>query len=162
MQADVIAAVTEAAAHPAIAAALAGRAELMAASQRSYQAVVAPRDPGGLNQAERLALACRIARLNGDGALAEHYRQALGDDAAAMAVLAVPDAPPPDDMRLAAMLRHVDLVTRDPKRATRDDLAALQAAGIAQADIVRLTQLIAFVNYQVRVIAGLRLIGGAR
>jgi uncharacterized protein YciW len=62
---------------------------------------------------------------------------------------------------MAAMLRHVDLVTCSPKDATRADIVALQRAGVADADIVRLSQLIAFVNYQVRVVAGLRLMGAA-
>jgi uncharacterized protein YciW len=33
----------------------------------------------------------------------------------------------------------------------------LQSAGIADADIVRLSELIAFVSYQIRLVAGLRL-----
>ena len=158
MPTDVIAALAGAGANPAIAAAMAGRAELMAASQANYQAVIAPDDPGGLSYAERLALACRIATLNGDAGLAAHYRAGLGDD---LAGIADPAAAAPADPRLAAMLRHVDLVTRRPREATRADIAALAAAGLATADIVRLSQVIAFVNYQLRVIAGLRLIGSA-
>ena len=146
MPVDVIAALSGAAQNPAIAAAMQGRADLMAASQSNYQAVITPDDPGGLSHAERRALASRIARLNGDPALAAHYG-------------AEPTGTP--DARLAAILRHVDLVTQTPREATRADIAALTAAGLATADIVRLSQVIAFVNYQLRVIAGLRLIGAA-
>ena len=56
------------------------------------------------------------------------------------------------------MLRHTDLVTVDPKEAVDGDIAALKSAGLEDADIVRLSQLIAFVSYQIRVVAGLRLI----
>ena len=48
-----------------------------------------------------------------------------------------------------------------PSRAEHASLptgiAALAAAGISEDDIVRLSQLIAFVNYQVRLVTGLRL-----
>jgi uncharacterized protein YciW len=159
MSADVIATMANAAESPPVAAAMAGRADLMAASQRNCEAVLRPDDPGGLGRAERLALACRIARLNADERLAAHYREAPEADAALVAALADPAAPAPADTRLAAILRHVDLVTRDPKSATRADIAALRDASVNEADIVRLSQLIAFVNYQLRTIAGLRLIG---
>ncbi len=131
---------------PRAAAAMAQRAQLMAASEANARAVLSPQDPGGLSQAARLAFAARIAALNGDEALAAHYRATAGEPCA-------------QDARFIAMQRHVDLVTTAPREATRDDIAALQQAGVADADIVRLSQLIAFVNYQVRLIAGLRLIG---
>jgi uncharacterized protein YciW len=142
MQTDLIAML----AGPKAAPVLAHRAELMAASLRNQRAVLAPDDPGGLAPAARLFLASRIARLNGDDALAAHYAGG---------------AAPADDARWPAILRHVDLVTTRPKDATPADIAALRDAGVADPDIVRLSQLIAFVNYQVRVIAGLKLIGDA-
>lgn len=163
MQADLTGELAGAGRSPAIAAVMAGRADLMAATEANYRAVIAPQDPGGLPSAERLALACRIARLNGDAILADHYQQAAGTGptlaAALAATLADPGAPAPANPRLAAILRHVDLVTREPREATRGDVAALLAAGLAEADVVRLSQLVAFVSYQARLLAGLRLIG---
>jgi uncharacterized protein YciW len=141
----------------ALAGALAARATLMQSSQANDAAILAPHDPGGLPHHQRLALACRIARINGDTRLADHYAAALAADPPAFADPAITDGEP----RLAAILRHVDLVTRTPRSATQADIAALQAAGVTQPDIVRLSQLIAFVNYQVRVTAGLRLMGAA-
>ncbi len=126
--------------------AVAMRANLMAASQANYDAVLTPADPGGLSYRDRQAIAGRICRLNNESRLAAHYGGAGLDGG---------------DPRMAAMLRHVDLVTCSPKDATRADIVALQRAGVADADIVRLSQLIAFVNYQVRVVAGLRLMGAA-
>jgi uncharacterized protein YciW len=65
-----------------------------------------------------------------------------------------------DDPRLAAIVRHVDLVTLTPGRATRDDIDALRDAGLNEDDIVTLSGIIAFVNYQARVAAGLRMLKG--
>jgi uncharacterized protein YciW len=140
---DIIATLTGPAALPVVA----HRADLMEATLRNERAVIAPDDPGGLSHAQRRALACRIAELNGDPALATHYAPGA--------------SPGGNDTRWTAILRHIDLVTQRPRDATRDDIAALLAAGVAEADIVRLSQLIGFVNYQVRVIAGLRLIASA-
>lgn len=163
MNATVIEIVAGAGSRPEMTAALNERAELMRASQASYEAILNPREEGGLSRAERLALACRMAHLNGEAGLARHYRQALSEaNDASAAKLADPGSPAPRDARRAAMVRHVDLVTERPRAATRQDIQALKAVGMKEADIVRLAQLIAFVNYQVRVIAGLKLLEAAR
>lgn len=132
------------------------RADIMALTQATQEAVLNPREAGGLSPLERIALACRMARLSGEKTLAAHYKQLVPP---ASRRLAEPAFDGEGDPRLAALLRHVDLVTQSPKDATRDDIAALRNAGIAEADIVRLAELIAFINYQIRVIAGLRLLG---
>jgi uncharacterized protein YciW len=59
-------------------------------------------------------------------------------------------------MRLAAILRHVELVTAAPGSATQADIDALRNAGLTPRDIVAITQIVALVSYQVRVVAGLR------
>ena len=61
------------------------------------------------------------------------------------------------DSRLKAIVRHTDLVTLNPKTAVAGDVAALQSIGMNDPDIVRLSQLIAFVSYQIRVVQSLRL-----
>ncbi len=135
-----------------VAEAMAARASLMQASQANYESVLTPQDPGGLSQPLRFALAARVARLGGDNQLATHY-EAAG---------ALPEADPSwQGAAMAAILHHVDLIAASPRDATAADIAALQAAGLATGDIVRLSQLIAFVSYQLRVIAGLRLMGAA-
>ena len=50
------------------------------------------------------------------------------------------------------------------ERRKQDDICgfgvpALKRVGVAEPDIVRLSELIAFVNYQIRVVQGIRLIG---
>ena len=60
------------------------------------------------------------------------------------------------------MARHADLLTTAPREATRQDIERLKAAGVAEPDIVRLAELAAFVNYQLRVIAGLKVLKGVQ
>jgi uncharacterized protein YciW len=127
------------------------RPDVVRHSEGAYAALIEPHVPGGVSGAERLAIAARIASLNGDEALAEHYREKL----AALGERVLEDA------RWAAILRHVDRVTREPRTATQAHLAELAANGLTPHDIVAVSQLIAFVNYQVRVVAALRLLKGA-
>ena len=146
---------------PALAGILAERAEIMRLSQASHDAVLLPRQPGGLGHAERAALAARMARHNREPELETHYRRLLlsaGESPVLAAIAEAADDIALDD-RLRAIVRHVDLVTLAPREASRADIAALAAVGLSEPDIVRLAELIAFVNSQVRVIAGLRLLG---
>jgi alkylhydroperoxidase domain protein len=62
--------------------------------------------------------------------------------------------------RLQAILRHTDLLSTHPVDSTPDDLQALADAGLATVEIVVLSQIVAFISFQVRVIAALQLIGG--
>ncbi|MCZ6875615.1 MAG: hypothetical protein O7G88_19160 [bacterium] len=138
-----------------------GRADILALTQATHDAVLKPRLAGGITHAERAALACRMARLNGEQHLAAHYEKLIlpvGDDVVSGRI-ADPAFNGDGNQRLTALIRHVDLVTQRPKDASRDNIDALRQAGIAEADIVRLAELIAFINYQIRVVAGLRLLG---
>ena len=138
-----------------------GRADIMALTQATQDAVLKPRAPGGLSPTLRAALACRMARLGQAPELAAYYETLVPspDEAAASSCLADPTCLDNGDPRDTAIVRHVDLVTQSPKSATRGDIDALRDAGVAEADIVRLAELIAFINYQLRVVAGLRLLG---
>lgn len=148
-----------------LAAAIAQRAEIMGLTQASHDAVLLPRDPGGLSHAERAALAARMAGWNDDPALVAHYRTLLAKAGETPALAAIAageaDASLTVEPRFAAIIRHADLLTRRTRDARKEDIAALVAAGVSEPDIVRLAELAAFVNYQARVIAGLRLLGAA-
>jgi len=139
--------------HP-LAGVLSGRGNIIELTETSHDAALKPEPSGGLTHSERAALACRMARLNLDGELASHYEGMVEAGEALIGDLRFDGA---DNPRLKAVIRHTDLVTRSPKDAVADDITALKAAGISEEDIVRLSELIAFVNYQVRVVAGLRL-----
>jgi CMD domain protein len=146
----------------ALATALVARAEIMRLSQASHDAVLVPQAPGGISWAERAALAQRMAHQNGNETLAAHYAGYLArtGESDRLAGVAHPGGAASSDPRLAAIVAHADLLTIAPREATRGHIEALKVAGIEEADIVRLSELVAFVNYQVRVIAGLRLLTG--
>ncbi|MDH5529803.1 MAG: hypothetical protein OEY05_07175 [Paracoccaceae bacterium] len=136
-----------------VAAAALTRSGIFDMSQAAETAVLAPREAGAWSHELRAALAARIAWLNGDSALSDHYRARAGD----MVALADPEAGtfPPD---LAPVIAFMDKVAQQTGRVVAGDIAALQAANVSDADIVRLAELNAFISYQVRVMAGLRLL----
>ena len=64
--------------------------------------------------------------------------------------------------RLAAALEHAHLLVFHPRDANPAALEALRDAGWATTDVVTLSQLVAFLTFQIRVVAGLRTLAGAR
>ena len=62
--------------------------------------------------------------------------------------------------RLAGILRHVTTIATTPGAANPTHLDALRDVGLAPRDIVTVAQIVAFVSYQTRVVAGLRLLAG--
>ncbi|VTU45928.1 CMD domain protein, family (plasmid) [Variovorax sp. PBL-E5] len=58
--------------------------------------------------------------------------------------------------RLSAALVHAHLLVLHPRDAKAADLQALLDAGWSTTDIVTLSQLVAFLSFQIRVVAGLR------
>jgi uncharacterized protein YciW len=114
-------------------------------SQGSYEVLLGPDDEVGLSGDERIASALLVAEINQDTALAAHYR----------ALLTSPLQPTP---RLTALLAHVELVARSPRAATAAHLQELQQYGLGAREIVVLSQLIAFVSYQTRILHGLQLL----
>ena len=137
-----------------LAGVLSERGEILELTEKSHDAALRPKHPGGLTHSERAALACRIALLNDEAVLARHYDGLIGDSNREIADTGFDGG---SDIRLRAIIRHTDLVAVNPKEAVSGDVSALQNVGIADADIVRLSELIAFVSYQIRVVAGLRM-----
>jgi uncharacterized protein YciW len=145
-----------------LAEAMEKRAEILRLSEAAHDAVLLPRDPGGLSYGLRAALAARMARHNHNTALASHYDALVARaDEPATALLAESDTNVTDP-RTAEIVRHADRLTVAPRDATRAHIEALRQVGVTDADIVRLAELAAFVNYQVRVIAGMALIRGMK
>jgi CMD domain protein len=62
---------------------------------------------------------------------------------------------------LAASLEHAHLLVFHPRDASREALQALRDAGLSTTDIVSLSQLVAFLAFQIRSIAGLRVLAAA-
>jgi CMD domain protein len=63
--------------------------------------------------------------------------------------------------RLAAALAHTHLLVFRPRDASAAALQALLDAGWSTTDIVTLSQLVAFLSFQIRVVAGLRALAAA-
>ena len=63
--------------------------------------------------------------------------------------------------RLAAALEHAHLLVFRPRDAASADMKALLAAGWSETGIVTLSQLVAFLSFQVRVVTGLRVLGAS-
>jgi CMD domain protein len=64
--------------------------------------------------------------------------------------------------RFVAALQHAHLLVFHPRDASPAALQRLFDAGWSTTDIVTLSQLVAFLSFQIRVIAGLRALAGAR
>lgn len=111
-----------------------------------------------LSLVERLHAARYVARRANAHALAATYRTRLLDaggtpDDIAHADADAFDALPP---RIGALLAHARRLTLSPVDARRSDLDALKSAGLTTPAIVALSQLVAFVTYQLRVAAAAR------
>ncbi len=63
--------------------------------------------------------------------------------------------------RLAAAFDHMHLLVFHPRDAAPAALQALLDAGWSTSDIVTLSQIAAFLSFQIRVVAGLRVLAGA-
>jgi CMD domain protein len=63
--------------------------------------------------------------------------------------------------RLAAALEHAHLLVFHPRDASPAALQTLLDAGWSTTDIVTLSQLVSFLSFQIRVVAGLRALAGA-
>ncbi len=137
------------------------RSKLKHLTQTSYEAALRPTEERNFSYALRAALAARMAALWKSDELVAHYLELLrGEDGgAALGSVAKPGASIENESsRLAAIVAHIDLVTLSPKDATRASIQALVNAGLDDRDIVTLAGLIAFVNYQVLVVSGLKML----
>lgn len=134
------------------------RAKVVTATQASYDGMFSPAVEG-ISVVERLLVALHTAVLSNDLALAAHYRYRLVAENAGAALVAAVDAGAVDtleDRRLATLLGFTTKLVERPIEGDRAAVQALVDAGLTTPAIVALGQLIAFLTYQVRVVAGLR------
>lgn len=142
----------------ALAAALTSRESILQMTRQAEEAVLRPADCGCWSHSLRAALASRMARQHALADLADHYRGSIKDSDC------LPLADPDQDGEAqgqAVLIRFMDGVSQQPREVEAADIAQLQAAGISDADIVKLTELNAFMAYQLRLVAGLALVAGA-
>jgi uncharacterized protein YciW len=122
------------------------RAKVVEATQASHDALLL-QPVEGLSPADRLRVAAHVCTLAGATSLAQHYHGRLDD---------APDRDEASSPALPAMLAFAAALTHDPRRGDRAALQTLKRAGLDDAAIVALAQLVAFLSYQIRVVAGLK------
>ena len=120
------------------------RATVVDATQASHVALLNEPVPG-LSTADRLRVAMQCCHVAGAPELARHYATLLQDAPTSAANPALP-----------AMLAWAVTLTTEPRRGDRAALQALKDAGMDDAAVVALAQLVAFLSYQTRVVAGLK------
>lgn len=131
------------------------REGVVRATQASHDALLNEPVPG-LPTADRLRVAVHVCEAAGAAELAAHYRQRHRQQLAADgAGDAVQDSP-----TLAAALRFAAVLTTHPRAGDQQAIAQLKQAGLDDAAIVALAQLVAFLSYQTRVVAGLKAMAG--
>lgn len=131
------------------------RLKVVDATQGSYDAMFSA-DVQGITVVERLAVALHACQLSAAHRLAAHYRQRLIDQGADPdGLLRAPDA------RLATILDFAGKLMLRPLDGDKTSVDALLAAGLDTPAIVALGQLIAFLSYQVRLVAGLQAMAAA-
>jgi uncharacterized protein YciW len=124
-------------------------------SDAAEEAVLRPKEYGAFEHGMRAALAARIAFLNHEDALAQKYLE----DAGNFKKMANPSYKG-EKKDLTSILLFMDKVTKETLNVEAEDIATLQNAHVSDADIVRLAELNSFMAYQIRLIAGLRLMKG--
>jgi len=137
------------------------RPEVVRYAQGSYDALLDPDDPASVSLSERDMIALRVAVLTPSPAVAAWHRDRLRARGASDTTLAAIEQFPAGSAlspRVRVILRHTDRLTREPGAATPAHLAEMKAAGLSPRDIVTIAQLIALLSFQVRVLAGLRLL----
>ncbi|HKR41798.1 MAG TPA: CMD domain protein [Paraburkholderia sp.] len=134
------------------------RAKVVEATQGSYDALF---DPAldGLTLVERLLVALYASRLAPSPALVAHYRAELAAHEVDAATLAAVTTGAPEDLsapRLRAILAFTRTLIENPVAGDKAALQTLPAAGLTTPAVVVLAQLIAFLSYQTRLVAGLQ------
>ena len=155
-------------------------------AQASFDGLFAPLDASGFSVTERWAVAAFLALLHNQGDAARFYAEGLAARDAALAVAVRTEAGraaargpfghfPAGPLsaednaglvhhadatglgaRLAAALDHAHMLLFHPRDAAPEWLQRLVDAGWSTPAIVTLSQLTAFLSFQIRVVAGLR------
>jgi len=139
------------------------REKVALATQACEDLLLGSQLDSALSQAERLVLAAEQARVSGVSTLEAEYRsraEALGD-AVTPELRAILDQPGTQtgNARLDAVLHFVRTLALNPAQSDQAALLAIPAAGLSLNDTVLLAQLIGFVAYQARLLAGVKAMG---
>ncbi|MNG73148.1 hypothetical protein D3C79_315910 [compost metagenome] len=106
-----------------------------------------------LSPYDRLSTALTVAQVTGVQSLCSHY-------AARLAPLHSPDASRESNIRLAQITQYARQLASQPTLICSKALQQLTDVGLSPADIVTFSQIIGFVSYQARVVAGVAALAG--
>ncbi|WP_278261691.1 hypothetical protein [Nocardia sp. AG03] len=149
MSADVIDTVLGTETATRVAALRASRPAVIEHTQGVHDALFDGPAGTAFGRARLAVIAAHVATLAESKELAAYYRERAGDTVREQ----------DSDTGLAAALRHAERLTTAPATSTHAHITELLTAGLSETDIVTVAQLVGFVNYQVRLLAGLTLIG---
>ncbi len=141
--------------------------ELASQRQAYYDAVFepAPDSAEAFSVADRFLVAVRTASHTGSAAVVDWYSgraRESGVEGPAIDRARNVAEPWPDEDRLGPVMRHVDLITARPVESSKRDIDALLESGLTPGAVVVLSQVVAYVSYQLRLIAALRALGESR
>lgn len=122
------------------------RAKIAASTQAVYDTLFGPQ-VASAECSRRLAIASTVARTNGPEAVGRFYAGQARDN-------------PLDHPLQEALADWVEIASTTPRLAGHERLAAVETAGVSQREIVTIGQLIGFVAFQARVVAGLLALTG--
>ena len=128
------------------------RAKVVDATQASHDALLA-QPVAGLSPADRIRVAIHVCDTAGATSLRRHYAELLEKDSGK-------EEPP--SSALPALMHFAAMLTTNPRHGDRAAVGSLKAAGLDDGAIVALAQLVAFLSYQVRVVAGLQALRASR
>ncbi|MEO8247758.1 MAG: CMD domain protein [Burkholderiales bacterium] len=139
------------------------RSKVVAATLGSWEALFSP-TVDGLTPAERLLVALYGCYLTPAPELALRYRERNWVEGIDAALVNLVERGERDDAqiaaianpRLAALLRFTRVLVDSPRDGDRAEVAALTQVGLSTPAVVALAQLIGFVSYQTRLVAGLK------
>jgi CMD domain protein len=137
------------------------RSEVARYAEGSYYALFEPDDFGNVSRIDRDLIALRVAALTESHPLITWHQERLRHAGVAEAVLTAVKSNPHAaqlSLRQQALLSHVDRLTNAPATATAAHIAKLTAVGLTPRDIVVISQLIAFLSFQLRTLVGLRVL----
>ncbi|WP_234041055.1 CMD domain-containing protein [Advenella mandrilli] len=133
------------------------RTKVLKGTQASYEALFSP--AVGLSLTYRWLVALYASRLSGANELAEHYLEQAREHNVPEVLIEAVESGQLDgvnDSVLEAILVFTRKLVQKPVEGDKAALLALKQAGVATPDIVALAQLIAFLSYQIRLVAGLK------
>lgn len=160
-------------------------------AQASYLALFRPADPGEMTLAERHAIALFVAGLHRQPDISAFYAEGVSEPLAGAIAAEVargatqgpyghyPAGPLSREdsdgpayavapanaavlgKRLSAALVHTHMLVFHPRDAAPAALQALLDAGLSTTAVVTLSQLVAFLSFQIRVVVGLRSLAAA-